>query len=320
MRTLIMLEVLGVLMAASVGAAAPVTVTFQINDSYVKDKVIANVRIGVAAVEDGPLVAEGTTDAEGLLRLSLEPGDYFVTYETPGYVPINKSPIRVGSAPLTITTTLTIMMEDIGTGTHARIQIVLNWGSRTENQVADIDAHLLCPCKAGSAHTYYASQLHDAGNHSTALDVDDRDWGGPETTTITDPVQGTYYYWVYDYSGGGNAKLGTSDVVVRVVVNDRVAGEYRVPGNVEERFWRPFKELVIEPAKEPQIVAFSPEDLATGLDRQAPPVENWPPTSSLTEGTSPLQSSIWRTALWISAIVSVVIFLMIQRRRRRRGR
>jgi len=35
-------------------------------------------------------------------------------------------PIRVGSAPVTITTTLTMMMEDAGTGAHTRIQIVLN--------------------------------------------------------------------------------------------------------------------------------------------------------------------------------------------------
>jgi hypothetical protein len=79
MRKLFILEVFVVLVATGVAPAAPVAVTFQINDSYVKDKVVANVSIGVAAVKDGPFVASGTTDAEGRLRLSLEPGDYFVT-------------------------------------------------------------------------------------------------------------------------------------------------------------------------------------------------------------------------------------------------
>ena len=170
-----MLQVLAVLVATSVAAAAPVTVTFQINDSYVKDKVIANVSIGVAAIEDGPFVASGTTDAEGRLGLSLEPGDYLVTYKAPGYVPINKSPIRVGSTPGTITTTLTMMMEDTGTGTHTRIQIVLNWGSRTADQVRDADAHLLCPCRTAGAHVYYGALLHNGEGHGAALDVDDRD-------------------------------------------------------------------------------------------------------------------------------------------------
>jgi len=87
---------ISILIALAAGslAGAPVFITFQINDSYVKDKAVANVSIGVAAAEDGPFVAQGTTDADGRLRLSLEPGDYFVNYEAQGYVPIRKSPIR----------------------------------------------------------------------------------------------------------------------------------------------------------------------------------------------------------------------------------
>ena len=320
MRGPYMLGLLAVLVATRVAPAAPVTVTFQINDSYVKDKVIANAGVGVAAVEDGPFVASGTTDAEGILGLSLEPGDYFVTYKAAGYVPIYKSPIRVGATPLTITTTLTMMMEDTGTGTHARIQIVLNWGSRTEDQVSDIDAHLLCPCKAESAHTYFGAQAHDGSDHSAALDVDDRDWGGPETITLTDPVQGAYHYWVYDYSGSGSAKLGMSDVVVRVVINDRVAGEYRIPHDVAERVWRPFKELAVEPLKEPEIVPFSPDDLAAKLDRQVPPEEHWPSGSSPTEGTSPMQSTIWKGLLIGLVIFLMILILTVRRRRRRQGR
>jgi hypothetical protein len=313
-----MLEVFVVLVATRVAPASPVTVTFQINDSYVKDKVIANVGIGVAAVKDGPFVASGTTDAKGQLGLSLEPGNYFVTYKAPGYVPIEKSPIQVGSTPMTITTTLTMLMEDIGTGNHARIQIVLNWGSRREDQVRDVDAHLLCPCKAEGAHTYFGAQLHEGGGHSGVLDVDDRDWGGPETITITDPVQGAYYYWVYDYSGSDNAKLGISDVVVRVVINDRVAGEYRIPSNMVERTWRPFKELTIEPLKEPQIVPFSPDDLTAKQDRQIPPEQNWPSTSNPTEGTSSTESGVGTGLLFGLGIFLVILLVGILGSRRRK--
>jgi hypothetical protein len=317
MRVLFLLAVLAVLMATGAAAAAPVAVTFQINDSYVKDKVIPNAGIGVASAEDGPFVASGTTDVAGRLVLSLEPGDYFVTYKAPGYVPIYKSPVRVGPEPATITTTLTMMMEDTGTGAQTRIQIVLNWGSRTEDQVSDIDAHLLCPCKAESAHTYFGAQTHDGSGHSAALDVDDRDWGGPETITLTDPVAGVHHYWVYDYSGSDSAKLGMSDVVVRVVVNDRVAGEYRIPGDVTERVWRPFKELTLEPPKEPRIVPFSPEDLAAKLDRQLPAEQAWPSPSGRTEGTSPMQSSIWR-GLLVGLIIFLAILFLVKRLRRRR--
>jgi hypothetical protein len=172
--------------------------------------------------------------------------------------------------------------------------------------VEDIDAHLLCPCNAEGAHTYFDAKLHEGGGHSAVLDVDDTDWGGPESITVTDPVQGAYFYWMYDYSGADNAKLGNSDVVVRVIINDRVAGEYRIPSNVVERTWRPFKELTIEPLKEPRIVPFSPDDLTAKLDREIPSEQNWPSSSGPTEGTSSSESSVGKGLL-----IGLGIFLVI---------
>jgi len=64
--------------------------------------------------------------------------------------------------------------------------------------------------------------------------VDDTDWGGPETVTLTDPPPGSHVYWVHDYSGPP-ATLGTSDVVVRVVIGEQEAGEFRILRGVTQR-------------------------------------------------------------------------------------
>ena len=54
--------------------------------------------------------------------------------------------------------------------------------------------------RGGGPHVYYKSRSTKPGTTSE-LDVDDTDWGGPETITLTNPAKGSYLYWVHDYSG-----------------------------------------------------------------------------------------------------------------------
>jgi hypothetical protein len=184
--------------------------------------------------------------------------------------------------------------------------------------VQDIDAHLLCACKAAGAHVFYGALRHGGEGHECALDVDDRDWGGPETVTLTDPVPGSYSYWVYDYSGSDGARLGNSDVVVRVVIDDSVAGEYRIPADVVQRAWRPFRELTVGSSGEPRIVPFTAEDRAAGMDRRIPPERDWPPASSPAEGTSSPAFSIGSG--WVFGLLVLVAFILLVRWRRRQRR
>ena len=123
-----------------------------------------------------------------------------------------------------MTVSLSRLLEATESGGR-EVRIILNWGSRAD-QVEDADSHLACPCGARTGHVYYRNRTHEAPDHKVELDVDDTDWGGPETITLTRPVPGTYLYWVHDYSGPP-ATLGASDVVVRVVIGAEEAGEFR---------------------------------------------------------------------------------------------
>ncbi|MBN2494503.1 MAG: hypothetical protein JXR96_07940 [Deltaproteobacteria bacterium] len=254
--------------AAAPGDAPTLRVVFRINDSMVKDKLLPDTRIGVARSADGDYEVLGTTDASGRFETSLAPGTYFVTYRKESYVPIDRSRVEIDADGQVITTTLSMLLEAGGQAGRRRIQIVLNWGS-DPSQVKDADSHLLCACGKPGAHVSYVKKTHEIGEHSAALDVDDTDWGGPETITLLDPPPGKHVYWVHDYSGPP-AVLGASDVVVRVLFGDRVAGEFRVPEGLDSREWRPFESLEVDPMLDPKIVPFTAEQFAAGEDRREP--------------------------------------------------
>ncbi len=154
------------------------------------------------------------------------------------------------------------------------MRIVLNWGSRPD-QVKDIDSHLACACGAADRHVSYKSRRHEGPGHVVELDVDDTDWGGPETITLTSPLNGKYLYWVHDYSGS-QAVLGTSELVVRVLVGSEQKGEFRVYKGLTRRAWRPFKEIVVGGDGPPVLVRFTEDEIAEGQDL-AVPTELQPP-------------------------------------------
>ena len=245
--------------------AEAVEVTFQLNDAMVKDKVLAGVRVGAKSPGEAQYLAAGESGADGKIKLSLPPGRYLVTYLKDGYVPVRDSAVQVTRAGQQVTTTLSMMLEAAGQGGKRRVQIVLNWGSEA-SQVKDADAHLCRLDLKPRVHVYWERKLHPNAKVSVELDVDDTDWGGPETVTLLDPPAGEYTYWVHNYSGEP-ATLGSSAVKVRVLFGDRVAGEFPVPEGLQSRHWRPFKALKIDAMLEPSLVPFSQEELAAGLDR-----------------------------------------------------
>jgi hypothetical protein len=159
-------------------------------------------------------------------------------------------------------------LESVGLEGKRRIAVVLNWGSEPR-QVKDADSHLLCGCGAQSAHVYFASKTQNVEGRVLSLDVDDMDWGGPETIQVVDPPPGTYWYWVHQYSESGT--LGGSDVVVRVLDGDRVAGEYRPPQDVSARQWRPFESILVDKLGDVRIVPFTDAALQQGQALSLPP-------------------------------------------------
>jgi hypothetical protein len=289
--------------------AESVTVTFQLNDAFVKDKQLAGVRISIAQAPGEEIFISGETDTDGRYITALAPGTYAVSYALAGYVPIGDSETVIHSAGQVVTTTLSMMLEAKGGAAARRIRIILNWGSDS-SQVKDADSHLICPCESPPPHVYYLDQVHTGDQHSAELDVDDIDWGGPETITISDSLPGGYQYWVHNYSGPP-ARLGESDVVVRVLFDDTVAAELKVPAEAD-REWRPFAEIVVGDDLQPRIVPFAAEELAAGGERRAPAGFESPEA----EPANPF----FRLGILIFVVTHLFVAIAIIRRFRRRRR
>jgi hypothetical protein len=253
-------------------------------------------------------LAVGETGADGLFTTTLDPGTYAVSYRLAGYVPIADSETEIHTDGQVVTTALSMLLEAEGATAARRVRIILNWGSQS-SQVRDADSHITCPCRDPAAHVDFSDKNHSADGHTVDLDVDDTDWGGPETITLNDPPPGTYTYWIHDYSGPP-AALGQSDVVVRVLLDDAVAGEFRVPPDVTDRVWHPFKAVVVEPDLTPRITHFSQEELTARADRVAPAGYEVAGNEPLNLGES---GCFLAVALFVVVGIGVVVLLFFRR-------
>ncbi|MEK7468796.1 MAG: hypothetical protein AAB074_15580 [Planctomycetota bacterium] len=255
---------------AGVSAAqSPATqVTFELNDAFVKGKALEGVEVSLQRSPEGPVEHSGFTGAGGRLVIIVEPGKWLVSYRLRGYVPVVRSETDFVRGAAIVTTSLSMNLESEGSDGGRRVRMILNWGSGAD-QVRDLDAHALCVCVPANPHIYYQARMHEAGAHEVSLDVDDRDGGGPETITLRDPTPGQYRYFVHNFSGAP-ARLGASDAVVRVLSGDELIGEFRVPPDVAERVWRPFKAIEVTPEGKVWIVPFAESELKRAEDRRAP--------------------------------------------------
>ena len=308
--------------AAGLGAqpAAPpaVSVRFELNDAQVKGRALEGVAISVAPAAGGAAAASGRTGSDGRWTARLPPGTYQVSYRLDGYVPYTSGATEIREDGQLVTVSLSRLLEATESGGR-EVRIILNWGSRPD-QVRDADSHLACPCGASDRHVYYQARVHQAAEHRVELDVDDTDWGGPETITLTRPAPGTYLYWVHDYSGPP-ATLGASDVVVRVVIGAEEAGEFRVFKGITKRAWRPFKAIEVGADGRPTLVRFTEDEIAEAADLAVPadlqPPGSEPAPSTPTPTAPGVRSTFPNPVCVLLAIV--VLVLILKARRRRRG-
>ena len=298
-------------------APRPVTVRFDLNDAQVKGRRLEGVAVSVSPVAGGAAIASGRTGPDGRFTAQLPAGAYQVSYRLEGYVPYTSETTEVREDGQLVTVSLSRMLEATESGGR-EVRIILNWGSRPD-QVKDADSHVACPCGSGLGHVYYQNRAHEGPEHKVELDVDDTDWGGPETITLTRPVPGAYLYWVHDYSGPP-ATLGASDVVVRVVIGSREAGEFRVFKGVTRRAWRPFKAIEVSPEGLPTLVRFTEDEIAEAADLAVPP-DLQPPESAPATSSAPGEPA--SPGRFPSAILYTLVFIALvlfaRARRRRRG-
>ena len=169
---------------AQPAAPSPVTVRFELNDAQVKGRALESVAVSVSPA-GGAEAASGRTGSDGRWTMRLPPGTYQVRYRLEGYVPYTSEATEVREDGQLVTVSLSRLLEAAESGGR-EVRIILNWGSRPD-QVRDADSHVACPCGAGQGHVYYQNRSHEAADHKVELDVDDTDWGGPETITLTRP-------------------------------------------------------------------------------------------------------------------------------------
>ncbi len=121
--------------------------------------------------------------------------------------------------------------------TDTQIRFVLTWGKEKETVSSDLDSHLVGPQYDGEGkfHTYFDDMSYgydESGNYYAALDVDDTNYEGPETTTIYKASDGEYHFYVYDYTNQDNQSntiLSTSEAVVKVYRGEQNVATYAVP-------------------------------------------------------------------------------------------
>ena len=306
--------------ASAQPAASPVAVTFELNDAQTKGLALEGVAVRVTALDGGAEVAAGKTGKDGRWTARLVPGTYQLSYRLDGFVPYQSGATEVRHDGQLVTVSLSRLLESTEAGAR-EVRIILNWGSDPA-QVKDADSHLVCSCGAADGHVFYSQREHRSGTHTVSLDVDDTDWGGPETITLTGPPTGSYLYWVHDYSGPP-ATLGASDAVVRVVIGAEQAGEFRVPRGLTGRDWRPFKTIEVGKDARPRLVSFTPDEIAEAADLVLPaeyrtsastPAPPAPVNATETTGGGP------PLRLIAGVVVALLLVRAVVRHRRRDGR
>ncbi len=107
-----------------------------------------------------------------------------------------------------------------------QIRVVLSWGATP----SDLDSHLFAQLDSGdSYHTcYYQKEAKRSYGNSryAALDLDDTDCYGPETTTIYSQDNGDYTFVVYDFSRVSIQDIAGSGAVVQVYMGNSSMPDY----------------------------------------------------------------------------------------------
>ena len=117
------------------------------------------------------------------------------------------------------------------------IRIILNWGPNP----SDMDSHLITPeIDSSNYHISHSERGSSDSAPFVVLDVDDVDGFGPETVTIKKLENGTYLYYVHQYSNYGSLK--ESEGSIQIFNSPTCTGEIiYVPEEGEGRYWDAFK-------------------------------------------------------------------------------
>ena len=179
-------------------------------------------------------VAEVTTDSMGFYSVQLEPGNYTAYASADGYTS-SKTNILVIPNSENQNCALTPVLKE------GEIRAVLTWGLTPR----DLDSHLVGPTPEGDQfHIYFGNKNYEyQGTKYNNLDLDDTTSYGPETTSVYVGVNGTYTYYVHDFSNRNSSSsnaLSLSGAQVKLYIAGREEPIiYNVP-NQPGTLWKVF--------------------------------------------------------------------------------
>jgi len=175
-----------------------------------------------------------TTGADGSFLIETVPaGANTIQVQHPDYLAAT-TPVTV-AADRDTPTVVGLVRSMAGTN---NITVILSWGA----EPSDLDLHVSGPKGGGSRfHVYYSNQ--DPVTFAF-LDLDNTSSFGPETTTITDLGDGTYFageyrIWVHNYSS--DPGFAASGATVTVFARGRQLAQFTAnfaSGNSDHDLWR----------------------------------------------------------------------------------
>lgn len=112
------------------------------------------------------------------------------------------------------------------------MRFVLNWGATPE----DLDSHLNTPSIEGQPyHIYYSDQGSATSAPYAALDHDVTSGYGPETMTIYQMFDGTYQYYIHNYSEA--PAITTSQAVLQIYNQSGLIQTMQIPTIGNGLYW-----------------------------------------------------------------------------------
>lgn len=173
---------------------------------------------GVSVTLAGPVTRNATTDGSGNFTFSgLQAGSYSLTTAINGFI----SDTRLVTVTAGNTTTVVVSLSPVLTSSEYRV--VLSWGSAP----TDLDLYAFVPTGSGCYTVSWTDMGSETAPPYTFLDVDDTSSYGPETITIKQQMNGTYQFWVDNFSEAPD--ITTSAAEVRLYNGANLVRTFSVP-------------------------------------------------------------------------------------------
>ena len=154
----------------------------------------------VQEADTSSAVLRDTTDENGSYEFTQAPtGGYVCIISADDFIPriVENIEVEEGDNSLDQST----VVEEVADGA---LRIVLTWGE----DPSDLDTHFTGPVEDNSSERFHLYYVEQNPISSVSLDVDDTSSFGPETTTLTEQLDGLYRYSVHNFSEQSTAGAG----------------------------------------------------------------------------------------------------------------